>query len=152
MKVESRARRFTEWTIVAILLLSFLGSGFPKIDPGSGMVRRFEAWGYGAGFATVIGIVELLGGLLILVPKARRLGAGLIVIDMVGAIYTHLRTVIGSPVLAGVYLALATGIVLLRRQTRTPLTTPHGYGATTTGTPASAERGRSARDTASSKR
>ena len=111
------ARRVTEWTTVAILSLSFLGSGFPKIDPGSGMVRRFEAWGYGAGFATVIGIMELLGGFLILVPKTRRLGAGLIIIDMAGAIYTHLRTGIGSPVLAGVYLALAAGITHLRRET-----------------------------------
>ena len=117
MQVNARARRFTEWTIVAILSLSFLGSGFPKIDPGPGMVRRFEAWGYGTGFATVVGIVELLGGLLILVPKTRRLGAGLIVIDMVGAIYTHLRTGIGSPVLAAIYLVLAAGIVLLRRET-----------------------------------
>ncbi len=86
------------------------------------MVRRFEAWGYSAGFATFIGLAECLGGVLILVPKTRRFGAGIIAADMVGAIFTHLRTGIGSPSLAGIYLALAA--VILWRGGRTKPTDP----------------------------
>ncbi len=111
MQAKPRTRRMLEWAIVAILSLSFLAAGVPKIAPGSGMVRRFEAWGYSAGFATGIGLVESLGGLLILLPKTRRFGAGLIAADMVGAIFTHLRTGIGSPALAGIYLAFAAAIL-----------------------------------------
>ena len=113
MQAKPKTRRIIEWAIVAVLSLSFLAAGVPKIAPGSGMVRRFEAWGYSASFATVIGIVECLGGLLILVPKTRRFGAGLLAADMVGAIFTHLRTGIGSPTLAGIYLAL-TAVILWR--------------------------------------
>jgi len=111
VKINPTARRIAEWSTVAILSLSFVASGIPKIAPGPGMVRRFEAWGYSSGFATGIGLLEALAGVLILVPKTRRLGAGLIAIDMVGAVYTHFRTGIGSPVIAFAYLVLA-GIIV----------------------------------------
>ena len=107
MKINPTACRIAEWLTVAILSLSFVASGIPKIVPGPGMVRRFEAWGYSSSFASGVGILETLAGVLILVPRTRRLGAGLIAIDMVGAVYTHLRTGIGSPVLALAYLVLA---------------------------------------------
>jgi len=107
MRINRRARRIGEWVVVAVLSLSFIASGLPKIVPGPGMVRRFEAWGYSGQFATGIGILESLGGLLVLFPRTRRLGAALIALDMAGAVVTHLRTGIGSPTMAFAYLALA---------------------------------------------
>jgi uncharacterized membrane protein YphA (DoxX/SURF4 family) len=107
LNINSRARRISEWVVSVILGLSFVASGLPKIMPGPGMIRRFEAWGYSAQFATGIGVLESLGGVLVLFPRSRRIGAGLIAIDMAGAVFTHVRTGIGSPVLALAYLVLA---------------------------------------------
>ena len=113
MKINHRVRAVTDWVLVGLLGLSFLAAGIPKIAPGPGMVRRFEAWGYTAEFATVIGVVESRGGLLVLHPKTRRLGASIIAIDMAGAIYTHFSTGIGSPTMAIVYFGLAIGIAAM---------------------------------------
>ena len=94
------------WTIAVLVGLSFVASGIPKINPGVGMIDRFEAWGYSAGFATAIGWVEVLGGLLVIFPKSRVWGAGLLSVNMIGAIVTHVRSGIGSPATAIVYLVL----------------------------------------------
>lgn len=107
MEDKPRVRRVAEWIVAVLVGLSFVASGVPKLAPGAGMVRRFEAWGYSAEFATVVGVVELLGGLMILLPKTRRWGAGLLAINMAGAVFTHVRTDIGSPLTAMLYLGLS---------------------------------------------
>ena len=102
------------WLLAALLGLSFLAAGWPKLMPNDNMVARFENWGYSAEFAVVIGVLEMLGGLLVLIPKLAIYGAILIGILMLGAIYTHLSTGIGSPLFAFIYLAMAVGLGICR--------------------------------------
>ena len=52
--------------------------------------HRFAAWGYPAGFYMVVGIFEIVGGLLILVPRAAVYGALIVMTVMLGAFATHL--------------------------------------------------------------
>lgn len=108
---QTKTRSVVGWVLAVALALSFIASGVPKLMPGEGMIRRFEAWGYSAGFATVIGVVEVVGGILVLVPRVRALGAMLLAMNMAGAGFTHLRSGIGSPAMAAVYGVLA--LVLL---------------------------------------
>lgn len=107
MEDPTKVRRIVEWVTAVLVGLSFIASGIPKIVPGDSMVGRFEAWGYTAGFASAVGVAELLGGLMILLPRSRPWGALVLAVIMIGAVFTHVRTGIGSPTMAGVYLGLS---------------------------------------------
>jgi uncharacterized membrane protein YphA (DoxX/SURF4 family) len=111
--------RIVKITAVWILQIAFAGlcllAGTGKFgDPN--WVRRFAEWGYPAGAYLVVGVLEIIGGLLILVPRFASYGSLLIMTVMVGAIGTHLthgemRRVI-SPV---AFLLIAAGVGWLRR-------------------------------------
>lgn len=109
-----KVKNVVAWVLSVLLGLSFLMAGWPKVMPGENMVRRFENWGYSAEFTVLIGILELLGGLLVLLPKTAFYGALLVAILMVGAAYTHLSTGIGSPMFAMIYLAIAVAVMVMR--------------------------------------
>ncbi|NKB33490.1 MAG: DoxX family membrane protein [Pseudomonadales bacterium] len=102
-----------KWAIAILLGLSFIAAGWPKIMPSESMIRRFENWGYSAEFTTLIGILELTAGILVLLPKLAAYGSGMIFILMIGAIYTHLATGIGSILFAVIYLLMAACSIAL---------------------------------------
>ncbi|MEM9532354.1 MAG: DoxX family protein [Pseudomonadota bacterium] len=102
------------WVLSALLSVSFIMAGWPKLDPGETMIRRFENWGYSPQFAVLIGVLELLSGLLVLVPRTALFGGTLIVVLMVGAVYTHLSTGIGSPLFAFIFIGAALMVAFLR--------------------------------------
>ena len=103
------------WILQILLGVLCLLAGTSKFaDPG--WVRRFAEWGYPAGFYVVVGILEVIGGLLIFVPRVASYGSLLIAAVMLGAITTHLthgemRRLI-SPT---VFLLMAAGVAWLRR-------------------------------------
>ena len=100
-------RFIVSWLFSAFLAISFVGGGFPKIRPSESTVRRFANWGYGEDFAILIGVLEMLGGVLVLIPGVATFGAGILAVVMLGAIYTHVSSGIGSPMMASIYLILA---------------------------------------------
>lgn len=105
---ETDIRTLIAWAIGLILALFFILNGWPKIaSDNSTIVQRFQSWGYTSNFALVIGILEIIGGIMVLVPRVAFYGALLLSVIMVGAIYTHLSTGIGSPIFAIFLLVLA---------------------------------------------
>jgi putative oxidoreductase len=85
-------------------------------------VRRFAEWGYPAGFYLIVGALEIIGGLLILVPRVATYGSLLIMTVMLGAIVTHLthgemRRLIAPTA----FLLIAAGVGWLRRHDVRPL-------------------------------
>lgn len=100
-------------TIAVTVLSVLLGVGFiflfggSKLIPGSnaGTIENFARWGYPAWFVYVTGTIEVVGALLLLMPKTRFYGAALLVGTMVGAIFTHIG--------AGEFGALGFPAVLL---------------------------------------
>lgn len=107
-------RQAIAWTLAAMLAASFIFAGVPKIQPGEMMLKRFANWGYSPDFTVLIGLLETSGGLLVLVPATAAFGALIIGIVMIGAVWTHISTGIGSPVFAVVYLVMAGGLGVLR--------------------------------------
>jgi uncharacterized membrane protein len=80
------------WPLSIFLALAFSAMGFSKVW-GPSAARwggRFLAWGYPAGAHYVVGIVEILSGIALLVPRTRVLGAGSLLLVMTGALVTHL--------------------------------------------------------------
>jgi uncharacterized membrane protein YphA (DoxX/SURF4 family) len=103
------------WILCVIVGLFFLAGGIPKVMQTEQMVKSFEGWGYSSGFVLMIGLLEALGGLMLLVPRLAFWGGGMLVVVMAGAVYTHISTGIGSPVMAIVALALAGAAGFLRK-------------------------------------
>jgi uncharacterized membrane protein len=66
-------------------------AGMLKLE-GPAAVRwteRFVQWGYPAHSQCVIGVLEILGGVGVLIPKWRRAAAATLVVLMIGALGTH---------------------------------------------------------------
>jgi putative oxidoreductase len=96
----------------------FLMVGFFKLSGDPRMVGLFDAIGLGQWFRYVTGSLEVLGALLLLIPRLSGLGALLLMGVMLGAVPTHLFVVGGSPLLA-ITLLIVTGVVAWGRRKRT---------------------------------
>ena len=96
----------------------FLMVGFLKLSGDAQMVGLFDAIGLGQWFRYVTGSLEVLGAVLLLVPRLSGLGALLLVGVMLGAVPTHLFVVGGSP-LPAIILLIVTGVVAWGRRKRT---------------------------------
>ena len=96
----------------------FLMVGFLKLSGDPQMVGLFDAIGLGQWFRYVTGSLEVLGAILLLVPRLSGLGAFLLVGVMLGAVPTHLLVVGGSP-LPAIILLIVTGVIAWGRRQRT---------------------------------
>ena len=110
---ERRARRLdgAVWILRIALAVIFVIVGFVKI-PGSMhpmWVRLFERIGLGQWFRYVTALVEIVGGMLMLVPSATLVSVALLASAMVGALLVHI-VIIGIGFQTAVVLALLSGI------------------------------------------
>ena len=80
------------WALVILLTVVFVMIGLSKLlGPSSTRwTERFARWGYPPHAAGLIGILEILGGLGVLIPTIRRAAAMTIGGLMIGAVATHL--------------------------------------------------------------
>jgi putative oxidoreductase len=104
------------WCVQVLLALAFLGASSGKLLGKPEMVGLFDAIGIGQWFRYVTGLLELAGAVLIVVPKTRSIGAGVLSGVMVGAIATHLFVLHNAPTAPLVLLLLAGFVVWGRRQ------------------------------------
>ena len=79
------------WAILIFLAAIFLVGGVEKLMAMEYWQARFVSqWGLPAWMAPMIGVTEMLGGLMLLVPRLTALGAAVIVIVMFGATVTQI--------------------------------------------------------------
>src|SRR4029453_6751919 len=96
----------------------FLMVGFLKLSGDPQMVALFQAIGLGQWFRYVTGSLEVLGAVLLLIPRLSELGALLLVGVTLGAVTTHLFVIGGAP-LPAIILLIVTGIIAWGRRERT---------------------------------
>lgn len=115
---DTKLYSLISWAVGLILALFFMLNGLPKITPtrSEEVANQFESWGYSAEFAVAIGILEILGGVMVLIPRVAFYGALILIVIMVGAVYTHISTGIGSPVFAIFLLILAIAQSILTKR------------------------------------
>ncbi|MDB5292374.1 MAG: DoxX family protein [Phycisphaerales bacterium] len=106
------------WVLQILVALAFLAAGTMKLMGGQEVVAMFDKLGLGQWFRYVTGGMEVLGGLLLLVPSLCGVGALLLVCVMIGAITAHLTKLGGSP-MAAIILLCITGVIALGRAGRT---------------------------------
>jgi putative oxidoreductase len=103
------------WVVQGLLACAFVGAASGKLLSQPEMVGLFETIGVGQWFRYVTGVVELAGAALILIPKTRVIGAGLLAGTMLGAIATHLFVLHNAPTAPIVLLALVSFVLWGRR-------------------------------------
>ncbi len=122
LKSNNRAVTVATWVIAVLLCLAFLGAGAAKLTSQPMMQQEFAGFGYPLWFMFVTGLIEIAGAVLVVIPRTSRIGAGLLICVMVGAIFSHVShgqaAMIGAPV---VLLVLAIVEFQLRGGFATPL-------------------------------
>lgn len=108
-------KKLVTWVLCIVVAGFFVMSAIPKLTQKAEIVGAFEAWGYSTTLLLLIGVLELLGAILLLIPRTATWGAAIIVVVMGGAAYTHLSTGIGSPMTAIIALLLAAVAGWLRK-------------------------------------
>jgi putative oxidoreductase len=117
-------KRIGMWTLQALLGTLFVVLGVAKFGDPS-WARKFAGWGYPDGFYMAVGVLEIAGGLMVLVPRVASYGALVIVTVMVGAALTHLvhgeMQRLSGPLM---FLVIAAAVAWLRRTSAAPSRTP----------------------------
>jgi putative oxidoreductase len=106
------------WVLQVAAAGMFLMVGFLKLSGNPQLVGLFEAIGLGQWFRYLTGSLEVLGAVLLLIPRLSGLGALMLAGVMTGAVITHLFIVGGSPLMA-IILLVVTGVIAWGRRQRT---------------------------------
>lgn len=78
------------WLVSLFLTTVFVNAGWPKFSAESGWGRAFANWGFPNWFRVLVGVIEVAGGLLLLVPRTAIYAAAALAVIMLGAMGTHI--------------------------------------------------------------
>lgn len=103
--------------------LMFINSGLNKIfqympmpkDMPENMMKVVEAFGAIVWLMPLIAVVEIIGGVLVIIPKYRALGAIMIFPIMIGILLTHIFNAPSGLPIALILLAVLTWIMIENR-------------------------------------
>ena len=90
MGTSSKLKTAGIWTLSILLAALFVVTGAPKLLGAEGWVHHFARWGYPDWLRLVIGGLEVGAAALLCIPRLATVGAGVVVVVMAGASYTHL--------------------------------------------------------------
>jgi uncharacterized membrane protein YphA (DoxX/SURF4 family) len=110
-----RTLTVASWILQILIGVLFVLIGTGKFGDPS-WARSFERWGYPPGFHLVAGVIEIAGGVALLVPAFASYAAGILMAVMTCAALTHLvHGEMGRLTAPIVYLVLLAGVAWLRR-------------------------------------
>lgn len=112
--IKSVALNMSEWGLRLFLTLVFVYAGLEKFPsaPDAMWVKVFADIGFGQWFRYFTGIVEVVGGCLVLVPRATSIAVPLLACTMVGALVVHVMVVGTGPQTVAVSVLLAALLVI----------------------------------------
>jgi uncharacterized membrane protein YphA (DoxX/SURF4 family) len=106
----SKALSTTFWILQGLLAATFLVAGTTKLASPQMHVAFFEKIGFGQWFRYFTGVLEVIGAILVLVPRTAGSAAILLGMTMVGAVDIHLLITGGSPVPSIALLVMAIAV------------------------------------------
>src|SRR6266404_1463393 len=112
---SGKGRLITLWTLSGLVALAFVFVGGGKLAGTAVMVELFAKVGLGQWFRYFTGLLEVAGGIGLLIPRYAFYAAFLLAIVMVGAIIAHVTVLGGSPAPAVALLVLSWIIAYLRK-------------------------------------
>ena len=110
----AKIRLVIGWALSVLLALGFLAAATGKLTGAA--TRMFAHWGYASWFATLIGIIELIGAIGLLVPFTMRYAVSGLTVIMLGAAYTHLANHEGLQVMRPVIFLVVMWVAWWLRQ------------------------------------
>jgi uncharacterized membrane protein YphA (DoxX/SURF4 family) len=87
---QGRLRKIAVWILSLPLALLSFANGASKVGGAEIQVANFARWGYPDWARIFIGVVEVACGVFLVIPRCAFVGAVLLGLVMVAAIYTHL--------------------------------------------------------------
>jgi len=82
--------KLIDWLVRILIALAFTAASLGKLTSSPGVLDRFVTYGFPGGFHFIVGAVELVGAILLLVPKTRRYAIIMLSVIVIGATVTHL--------------------------------------------------------------
>lgn len=113
----TRPKSVAVWVVQILLALLFALQGITKLTSAPAWVARFKAWGYPDHFYLAVGLGELVGAILLLIPRLARFGALILMAVMIGAAATHVLHREQQVITTVILMALLVIILYVRRQT-----------------------------------
>jgi putative oxidoreductase len=115
--VAARALAVTDlvWAFQILAAAQFFLTGLDKLGDAPPMVQLFAAVGYGQWLRYFTGTVEIVGAVLLLMPRVAYIGGALLVMTMIGALIAHFTVLSFSPVKAIVLLVMVSTVLWVRR-------------------------------------
>jgi uncharacterized membrane protein YphA (DoxX/SURF4 family) len=92
----SRSKTIILWTLRVLTAALFLFASFMKLTGQPMMVAEFNVIGFGQWFLYFTGVLELIGGVAILLPSVSVFGAMLLLAVDVGAMVTQIAILHGD--------------------------------------------------------
>ncbi len=88
--MKAKLTKVFAWILKIVLGLEFILAGQAKFTRHISWSEDFEAWGFPDHFYLVIGALELIGAVLLFIPKFTIKAVAMLNIIMLGAAITHL--------------------------------------------------------------
>lgn len=82
--------RLIDWLVRILIAAAFTAASLGKLTSSPGVLDRFATYGFPSGFHFIIGAMELVGAILILVPRTMRYAILMLSVIVIGAAITHL--------------------------------------------------------------
>ena len=120
----NRVQKIALWIVTIILAVAFLLFGILKLIGAEPLAGEFTKWGYPAWFRLLIGVAEIGGAVLLLLPRTVALSAAGLCVLMVGAVFTHLKAGEGPQTVPAFVLLVLLAIISYARRPRGRVSTP----------------------------
>jgi len=114
--ISFKVKSIAVWTLQILFAAFFTVQAVMKLGASPHWVSRFRGWGYPEHFYLVVGLCELLGAILLLIPRLARWGAVLLLIVMTGATATHAINREPQVVTTVLIMILLSALLYLRRK------------------------------------
>ena len=121
LATPGKASNIALWTLQALVALTFVAAGSGKLLGSADMIALFDAVGIGQWFRYITGLLEVVGGILLVVPGKTAFGAVLLACVMAGAVVAHLTVLHTAATVPLVLFALTALIAWGRRSQLTGL-------------------------------
>lgn len=112
---KSRKIRITSWALQFLAAAAFIAAGSAKLAAIPMMVDIFDRIGFGQWLRIFTGIVEITGGLALLISAAAAYGGAVLACTMAVGVMTHLLIIGGNPAPAILLFIMTASIAYLRR-------------------------------------
>ena len=89
MSTTNRWSNLIDWALRLFVAAVFLFEGTDKFGSRRLWIRLFTDIGIGQWFRSATGAIEIIGGILILIPRATKIAVAMLACTMVGAFLAH---------------------------------------------------------------